>query len=57
MLTIQDYFLTDGYITTRGTDVGLDLVDKDCISFLSNGIGKKYNVIKNIEAMNKTVID
>lgn len=38
--------LTDGYITTRGTDVGLDLVDKDCISFLSNGIGKKYNVIK-----------
>ena len=34
--------LTDGYITTRGTDVGLDLVDKDCISFLSNGIGKKY---------------
>ena len=31
--------LTDGYITTRGTDVGLDLVDKDCISFLSNGIG------------------
>jgi hypothetical protein len=37
--------------------VGLDLVDKDCISFLSNGIGKKYNVIKNIEAMNKTVID
>lgn len=27
--------LTDGYITTRGYDVGIDLVDEDCIQFLS----------------------
>lgn len=46
--------LTDGYITTRGTDVGLDLVDEDCISFLSNGIGKKYNVIKKYRSNEQT---
>ena len=33
--------LTDGYIS-RGTDVGLDLVDQDCIEFLSRVIGKEY---------------
>ena len=27
--------LTDGYITTRKSDVGLDLTDKDCIDFIS----------------------
>ena len=34
--------LTDGYITTRGYDVGLDLVDEDCIAFLAKGIGTTY---------------
>lgn len=34
--------LTDGYITTRGTDIGIDLIDEDCIKFLSNTIGKEY---------------
>lgn len=38
--------LTDGYITTRGYDVGIDLTDQDCIEFLSNTIGKKYTVEK-----------
>lgn len=33
--------LTDGYIS-RNTDVGLDLIDEDCIKFLSNSIGKNY---------------
>ena len=33
--------LTDGYIS-RGTDIGLDLTDEDCISFLSKVIGKDY---------------
>ena len=35
-------WLTDGYITTRGTDIGIDLIDEDCISFLSKTIGKSY---------------
>lgn len=35
--------LTDGYITSRGTDIGLDLIDEDCISFLANTIGVKYH--------------
>lgn len=34
--------LTDGYITTRGYDVGIDLIDEDCIQFLSQIIGKEY---------------
>lgn len=34
--------LTDGYIS-RDDTVGLDLVDEDCIQFLSKGIGKEYN--------------
>ena len=34
--------LTDGYITTRSTDVGIDLTDEDCIKFLSKSIGKDY---------------
>lgn len=33
--------LTDGYIT-RGTDIGIDLVDEDCIAFLSKVINKEY---------------
>lgn len=36
--------LTDGYITTRGYDVGIDLTDKDCIEFLSKTIGKNYTI-------------
>lgn len=39
--------LTDGYISTREYDVGLDLTDEDCIAFLSKGIGKNYSIIKN----------
>lgn len=27
--------LTDGYVTPRGTDIGIDLIDEDCIKFLS----------------------
>ena len=34
--------LTDGYVTTRGTDIGIDLCDEDCIKFLSDIIGKEY---------------
>ena len=41
--------LTDGYISVIN-EVGLDLIDEDCISFLSNSIGKKYNVIKNYKS-------
>lgn len=33
--------MTDGYIS-RNTDVGLDLVDEDCIAFLSQVINKPY---------------
>lgn len=36
--------LTDGYVTTRGYDVGIDLTDKDCIEFLSKTIGKNYTI-------------
>lgn len=35
--------LTDGYVTPRGTDIGIDLIDEDCIKFLSQVIGKKYS--------------
>lgn len=33
--------LTDGYIS-RGTDIGIDLTDEDCIAYLSKVIGKEY---------------
>ena len=33
--------LTDGYIS-RGTDIGIDLIDEDCIAFLSKVVGKEY---------------
>lgn len=33
--------LTDGYVS-REREIGLDLVDEDCISFLSKAIGKNY---------------
>ena len=47
--TIQNQFdayylgllLTDGYIS-RDTDIGIDLIDEDCIAFLSKIIGKDY---------------
>lgn len=35
--------LTDGYIS-RDSDIGIDLIDEDCISFLSKVIGKEYKV-------------
>ena len=36
--------LTDGYVNTCGrrNQVGIDLMDEDCISFLSTVIGKNY---------------
>lgn len=34
--------LTDGYIV-RDREAGIDLVDEDCISFLSKTIGKPYH--------------
>lgn len=34
--------MTDGYII--GDKVGIDLVDEDCINFLSKSIGKDYNI-------------
>lgn len=36
--------LTDGYVNTCGrrNQVGIDLIDEDCISFLSTVIGKNY---------------
>ena len=46
--------LTDGYITSRGYDVGLDLTDEDCIAFLSEGIGKNYTKIEATKENRKT---
>lgn len=34
--------MTDGYLTTSETDIGIDLIDEDCIQFLSQTIGKEY---------------
>lgn len=41
--------LTDGYVTTRGTDIGIDLIDEDCISFLAKAIGKDYKTYKSTD--------
>ena len=35
--------LTDGYIVDGRNQLGIDLADEDCISFLSQVIGKSYN--------------
>ena len=48
--------LTDGYVTSRGYDVGIDLTDEDCINFLSKGIGidyKEYQSINNTDNYNR----
>lgn len=45
--------LTDGYITTRGTDIGIDLNDEDCISFLAKGLNCKYSTYENPITKNK----
>lgn len=37
--------LTDGYIS-RDYDIGIDLIDEDCIAFLSKTIGKEYKTYK-----------
>lgn len=34
--------LTDGYISTRGTDAGIDLIDEDAIALISKVTGKEY---------------
>lgn len=41
--------LTDGYIIKDRNQVGIDLIDEDCISYLSKSIGKKYNKYKGRE--------
>mgnify|MGYP002624374237 CR=1 FL=1 len=40
--------LTDGYIS-RNTDIGIDLIDEDCIAFLSKVIGKEYKAYEQEE--------
>ena len=47
--------MTDGYVTTRGTDIGIDLIDEDCIKFLSDAIGKKYQSYEYNTALSKGV--
>lgn len=37
--------LTDGYIA-REREIGIDLVDEDCIQFLSKTVGKEYKTYK-----------
>ena len=44
--------LTDGYIS-RDTDVGIDLIDEDCIAFIAQTIGKEY---KKYEPSNGNII-
>lgn len=46
--------LTDGYISTRERDVGIDLVDEDCIKFLSTVIGKPYKAYQPVGKGKKT---
>lgn len=50
------YFLgliaSDGYLT-NGRQVGIDLTDEDCISFLSKMIGKEYKTYERYERENK----
>lgn len=52
--------LTDGYIVSNRNQVGIDLVDEDCIKFLSKTIGKEYNTYpsnRRHELNNKTIED
>ncbi|MGL5066844.1 MAG: hypothetical protein ACRC6T_03305 [Sarcina sp.] len=42
--------LTDGYINLKRKYIGLELTDEDCIKFLSEKIGVKYNVIDKKKA-------
>lgn len=44
--------LIDGYIS-RDTDVGIDLIDEDCIAFIAQTIGKEY---KKYEPSNGNII-
>lgn len=61
--------LTDGYIVSNRHQVGIDLADEDCISFLSASIGKSYNtyqrnrqhefngkIIKDKQAMHRLLL-
>ena len=48
--------LTDGYVTSRGYDVGIYLTDEDCINFLAKSIGidyKEYQSINNTDNYNR----
>lgn len=38
--------LTDGYIS-REKEIGIDLIDEDCIAFLSKSVGKNYKFYNN----------
>ena len=52
--------LTDGYIVSGRNQIGIDLADEDCISFLSQVIGKNYNTYekdRKHQLNNKTIQD
>lgn len=44
--------LTDGYIS-RETDVGIDLIDEDCIAFIAKTIGKGYKKYNPVSGNDK----
>lgn len=45
--------LTDGYVTTREKDIGLDLTDEDAIKFISEIIGHGYKKYEYPEENNR----
>lgn len=50
--------LTDGYVTSDRNQIGIDLADEDCISFLSKSIGKDYKKYNpNISTYNGQIIN
>ena len=50
--------LTDGYVTSSRNQIGIDLADEDCISFLSKSIGKNYKKYSpNISIYNGQIIN
>lgn len=46
--------LTDGYVSCKG-DIGIDLVDEDCIAFLSKTIGKDYHTYAPTNSENSMI--
>lgn len=52
--------LTDGYVVSGRNQIGIDLADEDCISFLSQVIGKDYTSYernRTHQLNNKTIQD